>query len=197
MTDTFVSPGEARTYYERHIERYARPATARYRLLPVPADLAAMDRGAALEAARREADGYRRRLAAGEDWVPVFREAMRNVEDPPPNDGLAEIARGEAREWIEEFAFYSEKGRLSPVTQVSNTFYLLLAEGATPAHTIPYEEIQDEVRVTLQRNKRWVATYEVELELLEQASVQPEALRKRLGRSLRDERRKVIEDLGR
>lgn len=196
VTDIWPSPAEMRAFYDRNVERFRTPDTGRVRVLPVLPDRSVEDRAAAMAEARRRADSYRGRLAAGEDWVPVFREATRDAAEPDPNDGLYEITeRGAKAQWIEDFAFTQPKGRLH-VEERPTGFYVLQAEGFTPARQVPYEEVQQKVQILLGQLKRVIASYEVELDLLEEATVLPRERYDDLRLFLTSKRRQVVQEAG-
>ncbi len=195
-TDIYVSPDEVEKYYERHPEKFQVPATARCRMLAVKTDLDAKDREAAVAEARAKAEAIRARLAAGEDWVPVYRDAVRGAEIVDPNDGLFDMRRGEKADWIEEFAFKSQKGVLSELIPKGTTFYILQAEGAHEARTKPFEEAAPDIRRMLfdmSAARSWI---DVELTVLDESSIQPESLRTSLRDALRSQRRKLLADGG-
>lgn len=197
-SDTFVNPEEIRTYFERNRQRFHERASAAVRVLAVKTDLRAPDREAAVAAAREIADSARSRIAAGEDFAYVFREVQGETSDPDPLDGLITLYAGERThaEWIEEFAFASERGTLSEVLQKGSTFYLLHAEGARPERDLPFEEVQASLKLELERAKRRAAAVEVELQLLSETSVKPEDLAGDLRTSLRSLRRKMLQEYG-
>lgn len=196
VTDTYVPPEEVRKYYDRHPTRYQEPPTARFRMLAVKSDLDAPDREKAVAEARRTADAALARLRAGEDWVPVFREFSKDPPDPQRPDGLERIPRGKAADWIEDFAFESEQGAVSDVIQKGTTFYILRAEGAHEGRTIPFEEAAPGIRGQLSELRRRLAFLEVDLSVLDESSVQPEALRARLRDHLRQSRVRMLTDAG-
>lgn len=193
IRDTFVSPGQARKYYDRHPERFRRPELARVRLLSISTDYAAEDRVQATNEARRRAQSVVARLRGGEDWVPVFRSVYRSAEDRPADDGLMEIGRGEKADWIEEFAFGDrvKKGDVELVEKGS-TFYVLQSEGWEGARTVRYDEVDEQIRRDLSQALRYVATYEVELALLEDAVIRPQSIADRLRRILSEGRKKLL-----
>lgn len=197
-TDTWVTPGEVRKYYERHPERYHEPATARVRKLTVTADRDADDREAAVAAALERIEGYRRRLEAGEDFVPVFREA--NPDVPEPGDGLLEMTeRGKKAPWIEDFAFREPRGRLSEIIRQppgGPVFHLLRAEGVTPERQRPFEEVQREIESELLQQRRAIASLVVELGLLEEAVVRPPELAAELRENLSGTLRRIVAAAG-
>ncbi len=200
-TETYVRPVELRDWYDANQPRFHQPATARFRRLAIRADLSAEDRDAAVAAAKSKAEAAWNRLRAGDDWVPVYREAIAGDGPDGPNadsladDGLIEIkTRGSVHApWIEEFAFTKPKGELSEVTQKGVTFYVLRAEGVLPERQRPFDEVQDEIQERLLRVRRGMAYYEVCLWLVEQASIQPAELATRFREHLSASRRKLLE----
>jgi hypothetical protein len=196
VTDTYVPPDDVRKYYDRHPERFQEPASARFRMLTVKSDLDAPDREKAVAEARRTAEAALLRLRGGEDWVPVYRGVSKEPPDPQRPDGLERIPRGKASDWIEEFAFESPKGTLSDVIQKGTTFYVLRAEGALEARTVPFEEAAAGIRTALSDLRRRLAWLEVELSVLDESSVQPDSLRARLRDNLRQARVKMLTDAG-
>jgi hypothetical protein len=185
-------------FYDRHPEQFAEPATARFRMLTLRFDRAGDDPTAATAAARATLEDVQRRLRAGEDWVPIYRELNPSDGDRDPLDGLVTLQEGDSKyaKEIADFAFLSAKGTVSDIRQLRSSFYLLYAEGATPARTIALEEAQNRVRSHLTSLKRGAAAYEVELDLLQDATVEPEAVREELRRTLRDARRKLVQEAG-
>lgn len=185
--DTYVLPADVRKYYDSHLEKFRESAGARYRMLIVKTDLDAPDRTAAVAAARAVAETAVSRLQAGEDWSPVYRELNQAPPDPRQPDGLALIERGKAADWIEEFAFNSPKGTVH-LEAKGTSFYVLLAEGARDERIIPFEEAAEDIRGQLQGLRVAMAFLEVELEVLDESSLQPEAMRAKLRETLRLDR---------
>jgi hypothetical protein len=165
-------------------------------MLTVTTDLDAKDREAAVAAARAKADAIIARLRAGEDWVPVYREAMSGAAEPDPNDGLIEMRRGERADWIQDFAFKSEKGVVSDRIDKGTTSYVLRAEGWHGERTIPFEEAAPIIRRTLFELSAKRAWIEVQLSVLDRSSLQPESWRTRLRASLRAEILKANAEAG-
>jgi hypothetical protein len=199
MTDPFPSPRESRAWYERNKDRPPiRVAdTARVRVLAVRTDLSPEGKAAG----RAKAEKALARLRAGEDFVPVYREANQGSPEPDPNDGLLEIVDGrvagsQGADWIVEFATKQPKGTVSDVIERGSTFYVLRAEGFTPAHTRSYEESHEAIQEGLGRVKRMVASYEVEISLLEAAAVTPRERYDTVREHLSSTRRRLIEEAG-
>ncbi len=178
LVDVYVSPAETRAYWDRHPELHRQEAAARVRMLIVRADRSAPDRKAAVEAARVRANDVRQRLAAGEDGAAVWRELNAGAAEPDPEEGLLEMRRGERASWIERFAFAAERGNVSEMVQKGTVFFVMRAEGHHEAHDVEYEERQELIRNLLSRVRWSAARYEVELLLLEKASVQPNEVRR-------------------
>lgn len=200
VADTFVSPGESRAYYARNRTKapFAVPDVARVRVLAVRADVSeAANREAALAQARSRAEAALARLRAGEDFVPVYRDLNRDAVEPDPSDGLREISvRGKYQDWIEDFAFTQPRGTLSEILPKGNVFYVLRAEGFTPAHIRPYEECQDEIQQLLGRIKAVVGGLEVELALLEETAITPRERYDALRDYLVANRRRIVDETG-
>lgn len=194
VTDTYVAPEDVRKYYDRHAAKFSEPEGARYRKLIVKSDLEAPDRAAAVAAARAIADDAVARLKGGEDWVPVYRELSKTPPDPREPDGLCSIERDKAADWIEHFAFEQPKGAVLQ-EQKGTTFYVLQAEGAHEARVVPYEEASKAVHDQLQQLRVGMAFLEVELAVLDESSVQPEAVRAKLRNTLRGARLQMLEEI--
>jgi hypothetical protein len=191
VTDTYVPPEDVQKYYDRHPAKFSEPAGARYRMLILKADLDASDRTAAVDAARELAKSAVARLEGGEDWVPVFRELNQAPPDPRQPDGLVSIERDKAAPWIEKFAFESPKGAVL-LEEKGTTFYVLQAEGAHEARVQPYEEAAPKIRRELEQLRVGMAFLEVELAVLDESSVQPEAVRSELRNTLRATRLELV-----
>ena len=136
------------------------------------------------------------RLQEGEDWVPVFRELNLAAPEADPLDGLIEFRRGEKASWIEEFAFTSDKGRISDVIQQGTTFYVMRAEGSHDERTVPFAEASPAIRGKLAELRARMAWLEVELSVLDESTLQPDSLRTRLRDTLRQARLKLLCDAG-
>ncbi len=196
VTDTYVAPEEVQKYYDRHPERFREPATGRCRILVVKADLEAPDRVKAVAEAKARAEAILARLRAGEDWVPVYREATHASAETDHLDGLTDVRRGEKAEWIERFAFGSERGTLSDVIQMGTTFYVLEAEGWHDERVVAFDAAAPRIRRELTELRGRLAWLEVELSVLDESSVQPDSLRARLRDLMRKTRLRLLGDAG-
>ena len=196
VTDTYVPPEDVEKYYERHPEKFREVASAKVRMLTIKTDLEAPDRAKAVADAKARAAGILTRLRSGEDWVPVFRKESVSTPDPDHPDGLEEFGRGAKAPWIEEFAFGKAKGTLSDVIQQGTTFYILRAEGSHDERTVPFDEAAPGIRRMLSELRSRMAWLEVELNVLDESSLEPEALRSRLRDTLRQARLQLIATAG-
>jgi hypothetical protein len=201
VTDTFVSPEDVRKCYDRNPDKFREPAVARCRMLTIPTDLTAPDREAAVAAAKAKAEAVLARLRAGEDWVPVYREALPGAAEPDARigpDGLVEIHKGDTvwADWIREFAFKSARGTLPDPVQKGTTFHVLRAEGAHEERVVPFEEAEEPIRRELTALKGRLAWLEVQLTVLDESSVQPDSLRAKLRDALRQARQKLLASAG-
>jgi parvulin-like peptidyl-prolyl isomerase len=202
-TEIYVSPADIRAFYDADPARFHVASTARVRRVAIQTDLAAEDRAAATAAARAKAEAIQRRLRSGEDWVPVFREAVAAEPKDGMNfdwiatDGLIEIVERPSvhAPFIEQFACTQPKGEVSDVIQKGLTFYVLRAEGVQPERQVPFEEAQPKIEAALADARRQVAFYDVELGLLEAATVQPAELAAKLRDHLSGARRALVDQI--
>jgi len=197
MTDVFVSPREVQAYWTRNPDRYREPAHAELRLLRIRADRTNPDREAAMAEAEEKANAAHQALQAGEDWVPVYRRTIG--EDAVAEDayGLLSFQRGERAAWMEEFGFGNPKGTVcSEPKRIGTSFYVLVAEGFADDRLVPYKEVQDRVRTQLSQVRRGMASYEVELKLIERASIEPVERATDLRDMLRTSRRELMDRFG-
>jgi len=194
MTDVFVSPDEVRKYWERHPDRYREPAHAELHILRVKADRATPDREAAVAAAKAKAEVAHKALLDGEDWVPVYRRTIGAEAAAEDAYGLLSFRRGERAAWMEEFAFGNPKGTVceAPVP-LGTSFVVMVAAGFAAERVVPYDEVQESVRSQLGQVRRQMASYEVELKLLERASVEPAERATDLRDLLRASRRDLMD----
>ncbi len=192
MIDPYVSPAEVKDFYERNPEVFDIPRHGKLRIMIVQPSPDARDYEAAHMAARSKAENAQRRLRGGEDWVPVYRETVPEMAAEDPY-ALLEVAPGERAPWIDEFAFGTPSGAVSEVIEKGGTFYLMQNEGAVEARTLEYDDVHEKIRTLLGDRKRQLGAYEVELRLLEQATVRPVHRADDLRRVLEDARTAVLE----
>lgn len=195
MTDVFVSPGEVRQFWERNQDLFREPERARLRFLTLRAERDVEDREAAVEAARAKVEAARQRLLAGEDWVPVYREAVGDYAQEDAY-GLLEIQRGERAPWIEDFAFGNDRGAVSEVIQKGTAYFLMQAEGHSAERVAPFDEVYERIRGRIGQVRRAMAQYEVELKLLEGAAIEPPERAEELRSILRGARRRIQDEAG-
>ncbi len=195
LADVYVSPAEVLRYWERHPEIHHQAESARVRMLVVRTDMTARDRAVARAKAESTAESIRDRLLSGEDPVPLFRELEADETEKDPHEGLIELRRGERPAWMEDFAFGSERGAVSQVIKTRTTYRVLRAEGHEEARDVPYEDVQDGLRAHIGQIKRRLATYMVEMRLLEDAAVEPPNLARAVRDALDKSRRQLQQAL--
>jgi hypothetical protein len=197
MVDTWVRPEDVRKYWERNPERYREAAHAKLYIMRIKADRANPDREAAVAEAGAKASEAHAALVGGEDWVPVYRRTVGPDVVAEDAYGLLRFQRGERAAWMEEFAFDNPKGSVcSEPRQTGTSFYVMVAAGSAEERIVPYDEVQEQVRQQLGQIKRSMASYEVELKLLERASVEPADKATGLREMLRTSRRDLMDRFG-
>jgi len=192
MIDLYVSPAEVKEFYERNPKVFDIPRHGKLRIMIIQPDPSVHDYEGARLAARSKGENAQRRLRGGEDWVPVYRETVPEMAAEDPYS-LLEVVPGERAPWIDEFAFGTPAGAVSEVIENAGTFYLMQNEGAVEARTMGYDEVHDKIRTLLGDRKRQLGAYEVELRLLEQATVRPVDRADDLRRILEDLRTAILE----
>jgi parvulin-like peptidyl-prolyl isomerase len=93
------------------------------------------------------------RAAAGEDFVGLAKELS---EDPETRDRgrLLEIRRGMMPEAFEQAAFALQPGRTSGIVETPVGLSVIKLEKRTPGPPVRFEDVRDEVRAELLRQKR-------------------------------------------
>jgi parvulin-like peptidyl-prolyl isomerase len=141
-----VTHSELLDYYNRvRAERYERPDRMRLGLILLKKGTSANP-----EHAAALAQAVHQRAAAGEDFA---RLAARYSEDPMSETGgdWGLVTRGAFRVGaVDEALFRLEGGRVAPLVETGDAYYIVKALERQPAHTVPFTEVQadleDEIR---------------------------------------------------
>ena len=143
-----ISPAEARTWYDSHTEEFTQPeqVRARHILLKVGAERTA-------EQARGELEALRQRLAAGEDFAALARNASEDPASAPRGGELGVFGRGQMVPEFEEAAFAAQVGELVGPIETSFGVHLLQVEEKRPAGTRPFEEAQPQIVARLRQER--------------------------------------------
>ena len=143
-----VSPAEMLEYYRRHRDQFQEPPQARYRQIFVRADKYE-SRAKAGEAAEYLAELLRKEY----DFAKLTRE---NSDGPRAEEGgLWDFMRQGLRpKPIDDLIFSLPIGELGGPVATEIGFTLVKVEARKPGRTIPFEEVQADIRATLVEQER-------------------------------------------
>ena len=147
--NTSVSPAEMLEYYRRNQEQFQEPPQARHRQIFVSADKYE-SRAKAEEAAEYLAELLRKEY----DFAKLARE---NSDGPRAGEGgLWDFMRQGLRpKPIDELLFSLPIGEVGGPVATEIGFTLVTVEARKPARTIPFEEVQAEIREKLVEQERF------------------------------------------
>jgi peptidyl-prolyl cis-trans isomerase D len=159
-------PERVRKSYEARRREFDQPEQARVRHI-----LARFEAGdeAAKQAARQRIDAIRARLAEGEDFATVAKEASEDPVTRENGGDLGLVSRGGIVPPLEDAAFAQAPGALGEVIESPQGFHLLRVEERRAARVVPFEEAQAQVAAELARQDAAVAAARVRAEKLSQA----------------------------
>jgi len=145
-----VGPDEAKEYYKAHPEEFTTPEEvwARHILIKVPEDATEAQRDEALKTIEKAA----LRIQNGEAFAAVAKEASQDVTASYGGD-LGYFARGRMVPEFEAAAFSLEKGQVSDIVDTKYGYHLIKVEDKRPQMLIPFEEVEQELRVNMGTRK--------------------------------------------
>ncbi len=133
-----ISEHDVRAHYQEHRADYARPEQFRARIPTV--------------ATRAEAEAIRAQLAAGGDFAALAREKSISPEKEAGGD-LGFVPRGQLPPEFDEALARLKPGELSPVVESPYGFHIFRLEERRAARQATLEEVRDEIRETLSRDR--------------------------------------------
>jgi peptidyl-prolyl cis-trans isomerase C len=137
-----LAEAEKRKFYEDNPEYFLQPEQVRasHILVEVAADAGEAD----LQAARTKIEALRARIAKGEAFADVAREAS---DCPSAAEGgdLGFFGRGDMVPEFEEAAFALEPGQMSGVVKTDYGYHLIVVTEKTPEEKIPYEDMEAQI----------------------------------------------------
>ncbi len=200
--DTFVAPGEVLAWGERHPEEVRLPGSVTVRVIDLRADRfrdeGARSDGEAWAAARDAADAALARIRAGEEFSDLAREVShgREAADGGLIEPLVEGRRDRVAAVV-DWAFAGDRapGDVSPPLRGPAGYFVLRCDGREEARTAPIEEWGPRVRSRLEGFKAEIAFRDVQIGLVEAATIEPPSVRRAILESLREERRDLADRL--
>ena len=146
--DLTVSPGEAREYYQKNIETYRRPVEVKFRQIFVRAA-----RYESVQKAREMAEYLTGLLKKQHDFGAL---AKQNSDGPHAKEGgaWAYTGKGAFPKPVDDLLFSLPVGGIGGPVRTDIGFTIIKVEARRPARTVPFEEVQGEIRQTLIEQKR-------------------------------------------
>jgi peptidyl-prolyl cis-trans isomerase D len=148
---TEVSEDDLRRAYEADQTRFGQPERRKVRhiLLTVPPDADE----AASQAVLAEITGVRSRVVSGESFDLVAKAVSKDPGSASEGGSLGEIERGIMDPAFEQAAFSLAPGDLSEPVRSRFGYHLIQVESVTPAALKPFEEVREQLRTDLAKQK--------------------------------------------
>lgn len=145
-----VTDQEVADFYTGHPEAFQSPEKVHARHILITASPSASDEEKA--AARAKAEAARERVVKGEDFAAVAKE----VSQCPSASSGGDLGFFVAADMVKPFAdaaFGLKDGELSPVVETQFGYHVITSEGRQPASSKTLDEVKDQVRAMLERQK--------------------------------------------
>lgn len=138
-----------RVFYDENLDRYQQPERVRARHVLVRVEPGASE--AEVEAARQKAESLRQRIANGEDFAAVAREASDDPGSAAQGGDLDFFARGQMVPPFEQAAFSLPEGELSELVRSDFGFHVIEVMDKSEASEQSFEEVVREIAETVVR----------------------------------------------
>lgn len=146
-----VTEEELKSYYEQNKESFRRPDSLR--LFHILVKTEPNDPDDVLAARRKAAEELLARIRGGEDFGTV---AYKHSEDEfrVKSGEMGMVHRGQVTpDELQEAAFALSEGEVSDVVRTIYGFHILKVTDKKPAETLPFEEVRERLRKTLQEKR--------------------------------------------
>jgi len=158
-TKTDLSEEELRRAYESDQARFGQPERRKVRhiLLTVPpgADEAADT------AVRDQIEAVRKRIQDGEPFDQVAKEVSKDPGSAAQGGSLGDIERGIMDPAFDEAAFSLSPGELSEPVKTRFGYHLIDVESVTPNAVKPFDEVRDQLREELAKQRAEALFYDL------------------------------------
>jgi peptidyl-prolyl cis-trans isomerase C len=145
-----VSEKEVKAFYDSHPDSFRRPERVRASHILIRID---PQRGEPQKArAYEKTEEIRRKIQEGQDFEVLAREFS---ECPSSSEGgdLGYFSRGQMVKPFEEAAFALNPGKLSDIIETGFGYHLIKVTDKIPETAIFYEDVEENIRKSLQRQK--------------------------------------------
>lgn len=163
-----LGEGELRKAYDEHRDQYTRPEEVQARHILVMVN----DKRTA-DAAEKVIDAAKKRIEGGEDFAKVAREVSEDPGSKGSGGELGWFGHGRMVKEFEQAAFDAVPGKLVGPVRSPFGFHLIEVENRRAGGEQPFEEVKDQVRARLTTERSQAAA---------------EALAKRLGQQIKDDK---------
>lgn len=147
---TEVDASEVKAFYEDNPGQFEQPEQVRasHILVKVAEDASEDEK----QTAREKLLDAKQRIENGEEFSEVAREVSEGPSSERGGD-LNYFGRGQMVPEFEEAAFNMEVGELSDIVKTSFGFHLIKKTDEKSATTVPFEEVEGDIRTHLERVK--------------------------------------------
>ncbi len=143
-----ISEEEARAFYESHPDAFVSPEQVRARHILIQTDSEAGEESG--QEAIKSLQEIRKEAEAGKDFGELAKEHSQCPSKDQGGD-LGYFTRGKMAKPFEDAAFALEPGEVSEVVQTQFGHHLIKLEDRKAEGTVPFEEVQEKLRVYLGR----------------------------------------------
>ncbi len=147
---TTVEPSEVKAFYEDNPEQFEQPEQVRasHILIKLSEEATEEDK----QAAKEKLMDAKERIENGEEFSEVAREVSEGPSSKRGGD-LNYFGRGQMVPEFEEAVFNMEVGELSEIVETSFGYHLIKKTDAKEAMTVPFEEVEQDIKTHLERTK--------------------------------------------
>lgn len=152
-----VSDKEVEDYYELNIDQYKKLERIRARHILIKTEPS--DTAAQISEKRKEAEKILEEAKSGADFAELARKYSQDATAPDGGD-LGYFARGDMFGPFEQAAFSLKPGEISDVVITPFGFHIIKLEDYQSARTIPLEEVKDQIKQAILKQKAHELAYE-------------------------------------
>ncbi len=153
MSATLAVPdADVRAYYDANQAEFTRPEEVRARHI-----LLKVDESRAADAAQRQLEAVKRRLAGGEDFAALAQQLSEDPGSKERGGDLGFFGRGQMIQAFEEAAFAAQPGQIVGPIQTDFGYHLIRVEERRAGGLAPFEEVQAQILARLRQERAQVA----------------------------------------
>ncbi len=149
-------PTEIAGYYQENIEKHRVPEKRHARHILIRT--AKSDAPAQVEEKRQQVEKILEMAKGGKDFAKLAQEYSEDSSAKRGGD-LGLFPRGKMVPPFEEAVFGMKEGEISNVVSTNFGFHIIKLEAIQPEHTKPLDEVQEEIKTTLGRQKGHSLTF--------------------------------------